>query len=170
MLSVLVAATFPLWASSCRVQNDAGSGPRAAVTTADSALRRGEFTAVPSAPRVVGRRVTGTAEETRTSRGAAVSVELSGLRPQTDYFAHVHTGSCGLPDPGGPHFKFDPNAGNMPPNEVHLHFTTDSSGNGASSTEVPKPLPDNQTLTVVVHQKGDENSLAVKVACATLNA
>ena len=167
----MVAATSPpLAVSSCGVQNDAGSGSRAAATTAETASHRGEFTAVPNAPTGIGRRVSGTAEETRKSRGATVSIRVSGLKPQTDYFAHVHTGSCGLPDPGGPHFKFDPNAGDLPPNEVHLHFTTDGSGNGADSTEVPKPLPDGQTLTVVVHQKGDEYTPAVKIACATLNA
>ncbi len=93
--------------------------------------------------------------------GATVELSASGLAPGGAYMAHVHTGTCA--EQGGPHFKFDPAGGDMPPNEVHLQLQADASGNGLGNALAPKPLPA-QARSVVLHRKQGE----VKVACAEL--
>lgn len=98
--------------------------------------------------------VAGVATQERTADGATTSLEISGLDPETDYISHVHAGACDQEDPGGPHYKFDLNGGDTPPNEIHLAFTTDADGAGTATAD-SAAIPDGEGLTVVVHEQGD---------------
>lgn len=141
----------------------------AASSAPESVTLRGQFAPVMGAP-PAAQGVTGTAEEVRTPNGATVTIDLAGLAPQTEYVAHLHVDACSAPDPGGPHFKFDPNGADTPPNEVHLMFTSDAAGAGTATTEVSRPLPDGEAMTVVVHEAGGHGAAAhgatPKLVCA----
>ncbi|MCI2419457.1 hypothetical protein MOQ72_18605 [Saccharopolyspora sp. K220] len=61
--------------------------------------------------------------------GTTVTLQMTGLQPGENYIAHLHAKPC-AEDNGGGHFKFDPAGPATPPNEVHLAFTADQTGNG----------------------------------------
>lgn len=115
--------------------------------------------------------VEGTATVT-VDDGTSATIELSGLRPNTAYVAHVHEQPCSLDD-GGAHFRFDPDGGERPPNEVHLRFTTDEDGSGTARATNDRDLPIDQALSVVVHEEpGNEHghgTTEAKIACADLS-
>jgi hypothetical protein len=77
--------------------------------------------------------VTGTAQLARCDGGTTVTTEVFGLIPGEDYISHVHAEACA--DDGGPHYQFDPDGGDMPPNEIHLAFTADEDGRGYMTAE-----------------------------------
>lgn len=100
--------------------------------------------------------VTGTAWLARHDAGTTVTVELTGLPPDSDFMSHLHAEACS--DNGGPHFKFDPDGSDQPPNEVHLMFQSD--GEGAASTTVENDNPESEGAQSIVIHHGD-----AKVAC-----
>lgn len=108
----------------------------------------------------------GEAKMVRSDRGTKASLELSGLEPDTDYAAHVHAEPCSE-EKGGPHFQFDPEGSNMPPNEIHLGFTSDSEGRGMNSARNPMEAP-SEARSVVVHQK-KSGGATPRIACADLS-
>jgi len=128
--------------------------------------------------------VSGEATLTRSDDGTEVSIQIDGLRPDTDYVSHVHAGSCDQADPGGPHYKFDPDGSDEPPNEIHLAFTSNADGAGEAEASNSRRIPDGDAGSVVVHAAEEEmhgeghgdamghesggHSHSDKIACADL--
>ena len=105
-------------------------------------------------------RVTGTAHLARYETGTTVTIELTGLPANTEFVSHVHAGTCA--EDGGPHFMFDDSGPAMPPNEIHLAFTSDGAGHGFMTAENAQTVGDD-ARSVVVHPV---RSTSTKVACA----
>jgi Cu-Zn family superoxide dismutase len=122
--------------------------------------------------------VSGEATLDRTEDGTEASIELSGLKPDTEYVAHVHAAGCDQADPGGPHHKFDPNGSDEPPNEIHFSFTSNAEGSGSAEASNDQRIPDGDAGSIVVHEAEPEedgeamehegHSHSDKVACAEL--
>lgn len=140
----------------------------------------GQFELVPDAPSGYSE-LSGEAELTRSEGGTKASIRLSGLQPKTAYVAHVHAAGCDQPDPGGPHFQFDPNGPEMPPNEIHFSFTSSAQGEGEAKASNSRKVPAGEAGSIVVHTAEDESSMAGheatghgghshsdKIACAEL--
>ncbi len=94
--------------------------------------------------------------------GTTITIEFTGLQPGLDYISHLHAGSCD--ESGGPHFKFDPDGADAPPNEIHLTFTSTPEGLGFMTAENDMAVAD-EGQSVVVHLAGQ---MSDKIACAQL--
>ncbi|MEQ8716718.1 MAG: hypothetical protein RIE08_03840 [Acidimicrobiales bacterium] len=103
--------------------------------------------------------VTGTAQLARHDGGTTVTTEVFGLIPGEDYISHVHAEPCA--DNGGPHYRFDPDGSDMPPNEIHLAFTADEEGRGFMTAENDMVAGDD-AVAFVVHPV---DLLDNKIAC-----
>ena len=140
--------------------------------------------------------VGGTATLARPDGGTNASISLTGLQPDSGYEAHLHTGSCDEADPGGPHFKFDPNGSEEPPNEIHFAFGSNEAGEGAAKATSSREVPVGEAGSIVVHaasgtvkthngehheggddhgdggghEGGDDQASSDKIACADLEA
>ncbi len=147
-------------------------------SAADATSVTGDFTSLADTPQAIAK-LSGSAKLVRSDGGTDVSIALSGLRPDTRYASHLHAGACDQPDPGGPHFKFDDNGSEMPPNEIHLPFTTDADGDGRASAHNDATVPKGEGRSIVVHTVAEEHTStkasdghahahAAKIACATL--
>ena len=110
----------------------------------------GSFEALPEAP-AGDKNAGGEAELTRSDGGTDLKIELTGLEPEAEYVAHLHTGGCAGSDPGGPHFQFEKGGSEEPPNEIHLEFESDASGAGEASATSKKEVPEGEAGSVVVH-------------------
>ncbi len=90
----------------------------------------------------------GTAWIARHGGGTTVTIELSGLLPDTQYISHLHNDSCA--QNGGDHYQFEVGGSELPPNEVHLAFTSDADGTGFMTAENDQVAgPD--AVAIVVH-------------------
>ncbi len=136
---------------------DADATPAMDVTGAD--LLTGSFELLDTRPSGYDS-VRGDAAIARSDAGTTVTVEFSGLVPGVDYIAHLHDGACA--DGGGQHYKFDPNGSDVPPNEVHLAFTSDETGNGFMTAENEMTAGDD-AISIVVHPL---EFIDNKIACA----
>ena len=76
---------------------------------------------------------TGTAQMAVHDHGTTVTLRLSNLLPNTDYISHVHAEPCAAD--GGAHYRFDPEGGELPPNEIHIDFTSGDDGSGFMTAE-----------------------------------
>ncbi|MEZ5077376.1 MAG: hypothetical protein R2725_08040 [Solirubrobacterales bacterium] len=120
----------------------------------------------------------GEADLTRTEGGTTVSISLTGLEPNTEYVSHLHVGGCQPPLVGGPHFKFDREGSDEPPNEIHLTFSSDAEGAGAAEANSDQEVPAGEAGSVVVHLASEMKMSAFvheeghehpdKIACAEL--
>lgn len=125
----------------------------------------------------------GTAEVKRSTSGTKARIELTNFPPDHVMLGHLHAGACTDSDPGGAHFRFDPNGGEAPPNEIHFNITTDSNGSATVSTTNKSRVPDGAAKSIVIHMgvpkvqaqgmalNGDghtTHSHLLKVACADL--
>lgn len=110
----------------------------------------GRFEAVVDAP-IGYANVAGEATLERPDGGTEASISLTGLKPDTAYLAHLHTGGCGGADPGGSHFKFDPTGSEEPPNEIHLAFTSNGEGEGEATAGSDREVPGGEAGSIVVH-------------------
>ncbi|HEU5104612.1 MAG TPA: hypothetical protein VFU11_02100 [Solirubrobacterales bacterium] len=173
VLFAVVAATALAACGSSDESTTASGGDEAAAVS-------GEFTPVADAP-AGSSKVTGEAEIERADGGTTVSIQLSGLEPKTAYMAHLHTGGCDQSDPGGPHFQFEKGGSEEPPNEIHLEFTTNASGEGEAEATSKREVPAGEAGSVVVHsteEEGPHHEMAAlvhegqhhsdKIACAEL--
>ncbi|MGI9666661.1 MAG: superoxide dismutase family protein [Acidimicrobiia bacterium] len=97
--------------------------------------------------------VSGNAWLARHDGGTTVTVELHGLAPGADFTSHVHAGSCA--DGGGPHYKFDPEGGHHPPNEIHLTFSASDDGHGFMTAENGQVAGEAATSVAVHAVDGD---------------
>lgn len=94
-----------------------------------------------------------------------VTLAVTGLVPDREYGAHVHTGACGAdPADAGPHYQndvdpeqpsTDPAYAN-PENEVWLDFRTDDDGNATSDTSVPWAPRPGEANSVVIHAESTQ--------------
>lgn len=124
-------------------------------------LASGSFVLLATAPTGY-EEVSGTADLARHEGGTTVSIELSGLPSDTEFISHVHAGTCS--EDGGPHFMFEPDGAAMPPNEIHLAFTSNADGIGFMTAENDNTVGP-EASSVVVHPV---RSTSAKVACADL--
>ncbi|MBT8217045.1 MAG: superoxide dismutase family protein [Acidimicrobiia bacterium] len=124
-------------------------------------LASGVFQRLESAP-VGYDAVAGRAWLARHGAGTTVTIDLTGLLPNSPHIAHVHAGACA--EAGGPHFQFDPGGSTMPPNQIHLMLTSDSDGHGFMTVASAR-VATRAARSVVVHPV---NAMDAKVACAEL--
>jgi len=129
-----------------------GGGDSATTETSggENAPVTGQFAPVadaPSAYSIVG----GEAELERSGGGTTVAISLNGLEPKTAYIAHLHSGGCDQPDPGGPHFQFEKGGSEEPPNEIHLRFTANAAGEGEAETTSKREVPAGEAGSIVLH-------------------
>lgn len=131
----------------------------------------GDFAKVATAPKGT-KKISGTAEMVLSAAGTEVQVVASGLDPKAVYVAHVHADACSAADPGGAHFKYTPDGGDMPPNEIHIPITVNAKGKAKGEATNPvKAGP--EAKSVVIHLKRPAGAKAdeakpPKVACADL--
>lgn len=125
----------------------------------DAELRKGEFALLPDAPQG-SPEMAGAAYLARTDDGTTLTVDVTGLEPDTDYTSHLHEGVCA--DGAGDHFKFDADGSDQPPNEVHLIVAADADGGAA--TTITNENPDSQGVRSMVLHLED----GTKFACADL--
>lgn len=86
-----------------------------------------------------------------TSTGdTSVRVAATGLRPSTEYMAHVHDADCDENPPGGGHWLADPDGEDAPGNIIELSFTTSESGVGSATAGSDLAL-DDRAESFVVH-------------------
>jgi hypothetical protein len=98
-----------------------------------AALARGEYALMDTRPAGYDD-VVGTAVIARSPQGTTITTELSGLLPNVDYIGHAHAKACG-DDNAGPHYQFEVGGADVPPNEIHLAFTSDGNGDGFMTAE-----------------------------------
>jgi len=121
----------------------------------------------------------GEADLTRADGATTVAIDLAGLEPDTEYMSHLHIGGCAAPEVGGPHFKFDAEGSDQPPNEIHMMFESDADGDGAAEAESDREVPAGEAGSVVVHLAAEAKMTAShdregahehpdKIACAEL--
>jgi hypothetical protein len=111
----------------------------------------GQLEPIAGAPAGYGS-LAGEASLERTDEGTVTTLRATGLTPTTAYVAHLHTAGCSGSDPGGPHFKFDPTAGDEPPNEIHLEFSSDASGSGKAEASSDREVPAGKAGSLVLHE------------------
>jgi hypothetical protein len=108
----------------------------ASATRADevegAALATGEFVLLDTRPQGFDD-MTGTAWIARHAAGTTLTLEVEGLIPNADYISHVHADVCA--NNGGDHYQFEIGGSELPPNEIHLAFTSDADGNGFMTAE-----------------------------------
>ena len=121
----------------------------------------GTFAAVAGAPSAYSE-VGGEAVLTRAGGGTEVTIELTGLEPETEYMAHLHTEGCGGSDPGGPHFQFEKGGSEEPPNEIHFEFESNASGEGRAVAKSDREVPQGEAGSVVVHFGGHSQMSALR--------
>lgn len=134
----------------------------ASATRADevdgAALATGEFALMETRPQGFDD-TSGTAWVARHSAGTTVTVELEGLLPDADYISHLHADACA--NDGGDHYQFEIGGSDMPPNEIHLAFTSDADGNGFMTAENHQ-IAGIDAVAFVVHPM---NLIDNKIAC-----
>jgi hypothetical protein len=132
-----------------------GSGSGTTGETAE--IVSGDFTPVADVPAGYSE-VSGEADIQRPENGGTVvSFRVTGLEPQTDYIAHLHTGGCDQTDPGGPHFQFKKGGSEESPNEIHLEFTSDDGGEGKARVSTDREVPVGEAGSVVIHTAEEES-------------
>lgn len=124
-------------------------------------LVTGHFEGLSTAPAGY-ERIGGHAWLARHDGGTTVTIEIVGLQPDESFISHLHAGSCA--ESGGPHYQFEANGGTMPPNEIHLMFTSDEDGSAFLSVEHERVAGPAAT-SLVVHSAA---TMEPKVACADL--
>ena len=122
-------------------------------------LRAGQFALLDTRPPGMDN-AAGTAWLATHDGGTTVTVRMTGLQPGEKYVSHLHAQPCAQ-DSGGPHFKFDPQGPEQPPNEVHLAFAADESGAGFMTANNARAADDAQSIVVHPAEATDN-----RIACA----
>lgn len=125
----------------------------------DGALARGDYRLLDTRPAGYDD-VDGTAVIARHDGGTTVTTELTGLLPNVDYISHVHAQAC-ADDNAGPHYQFEPGGSTLPPNEIHLAFTSGDDGTGFMTVE-NHAVAGADAVSFVVHP---EEFVDNKIAC-----
>lgn len=168
--SALLAVAVPLVLAGCgddKSQTTASESPLADGTYA------GHFSKLATAPPGT-KQIGGQAAMVLSASGTKVTVTATGLDPKAVYVAHVHSDTCSAADPGGPHYKYAPDGGDEPPNELHLMIAVDKKGRGTGETTNPVKAGAS-AKSVVLHLERTAGSKAdeikpPKLACADLAA
>ncbi|MDQ2630636.1 MAG: hypothetical protein M3Y75_06640 [Actinomycetota bacterium] len=143
----LIVAVLALVAAAALAACGSGSG----TTGETGTIVSGDLLPIAGAPAAYSD-VSGEADIQRLDGGSTVvSLSASGLQPETRYIAHLHTGGCDQPEPGGPHFQFEKGGSEEPPNELHLQFTSDAAGDGKATTSSKREVPPGEAGSVVIH-------------------
>ncbi|VXC43389.1 superoxide dismutase family protein [Nocardioides sp. AX2bis] len=124
----------------------------------DGDREKGEFVVLDTAP-PGSDEVAGEAFLAQDDSGTTVTIRLIGLEPGVDYVSHLHDAGCAEGD-GGDHFKFDPDGGDVPPNEVHLGFTATEQGTGQATVTNDQRVEDGAPSIVVHPAEATDNRLA----------
>lgn len=123
-----------------------------------AALARGEYVLLDTRPAGYDD-VEGAAVIARHGGGTTVTTELTGLLPNVDYISHVHAQAC-TDDNAGPHYQFEPGGPTVPPNEIHLAFTSDDEGKGFMTAK-NHDVAGGEAVSFVVHpQQFVDNKIA----------
>ncbi len=117
----------------------------------------GSIAPVEGAP-AADEKVGGEATLERVGGATIVSLRATGLAPRAEYVAHLHTGGCDQADPGGPHFKFNANGGDEPPNEIHLEFESGADGSGKARVSSDREVPAGEAGSIVIHEAESEHA------------
>lgn len=134
---------------------------------------RGTFATVPAPPEGT-KQGGGTAVMTITDAGTKLTIAPTGLDPEAVYVAHVHDDACSAADPGGAHFKFNRDAGDMPPNEIHIGtiaITKTGVGTGETTNEA-KAGADAKSIVVHLKRRSAADTVEAKppkILCADLS-
>lgn len=148
----------------------------------------GEHTALTYDEAAVPVGSTVTVDEEDHDGKTTVTLDVSGLAPNRDFGAHVHTKPCGpKPSDSGPHYQnvpdpaatpespsVDPAYAN-PENEVWLDITTDGQGAAHASSTVDWEFRDGEANSVVLHDKhtmtspGHAGSAGDRLACVDVD-
>lgn len=86
----------------------------------------------------------GTAQMAVHDHGTTVTLRLSNLLSSTDSISHVHEEPWSTG--GGSHYRFDPDAGKLPPNEIHIDFASDDDSTGFMTAENANRVDESATL------------------------
>ncbi|WP_323793117.1 CHRD domain-containing protein [Nocardioides sp.] len=124
----------------------------------DGDVTSGEFSVLDTAP-PGSDGAAGQAWLAQNDDGTTVTIRLTGLAPDTAYMAHLHAEACAS-DNGGPHFMFDLDGSEMPPNEVHLAFTADDDGAGEVTVTNEQRVGDGAPSVVIHPTDAMDNRLA----------
>ena len=129
---------------------------------ASGELRMGTFQPLPDAPGAASD-ISGHVWTAENADGTRTTVEAMGLRPGSAYMGHLHAQPCAR-DAGGPHFAFDPDGPEAPPNEVHLMLTADQQGMGMATVENSRQVGA-KAQSAVLHVPGGD----ARMVCADLS-
>ncbi|MEM9746539.1 MAG: hypothetical protein AAF945_07575 [Actinomycetota bacterium] len=124
-----------------------------------AALASGEFALLDTRPQGYDD-LAGTAAIARHDAGTTVTTEITGLLPNVEYISHVHELPCS-DENGGDHFQFVEGDVEVPPNEIHLAFTSDNDGNGFMTAE-NDAVAGETAVSFVVHPR---EFIDNKIAC-----
>lgn len=124
--------------------------------------------------------LTGRAHLVRTGNGRTLlTVHVKGLVPGAGYGVHLHDAPCSSANPGGGHYKFDPEGPVQPPNELWASsdphdpmagVTANAAGN-AHGHGVAEWRAARSAQAVVIHidfKRGGSPRGGAKLACADL--
>lgn len=148
LLAVLAATTA---LAACGSSDSSDSDDDAAVS--------GEFEPLAGAPSGYAH-LGGEATLERADGGTELSISLTGLKFDTAYEGHLHSGGCDQADPGGPHFKFDPSGSEEPPNEIHLDFVSNGKGEGEAKASSEREVPVGEAGSVVLHLADEDDEVS----------
>ncbi|WP_135849041.1 PQQ-dependent sugar dehydrogenase, partial [Serinibacter arcticus] len=114
----------------------------------------------------------GTATLVKSATGTTVTVDATGLEPDSSQASHLHAGTCSTM---GGHYKHDPSGSSAPPNEIWVssdpadprgNLVADADGN-ASGSGSAEWIARQEPLSVMIH----ENVLpGLPIACADFSA
>jgi hypothetical protein len=140
------AGTEPMTTDMDMNMGDSDATP--ADDVAGAALARGQYSLMDTRPEGYDD-VAGTAVIARSPLGTTITTELTGLLPNVDYISHAHAQAC---DDGnaGSHYQFEVGGSEIPPNEIHLAFTSDNDGIGFMTAENAK-IAGSDAVAFVVH-------------------
>ncbi|MEM9039586.1 MAG: hypothetical protein AAGD33_06800 [Actinomycetota bacterium] len=124
-----------------------------------AALASGEFALLDTRPEGYDD-LAGAAAIARHAAGTTVTTEITGLLPNVEYISHVHELPCS-DENGGDHFQFVEGDVEVPPNEIHLAFTSDNDGNGFMTAE-NDAVAGETAVSFVVHPR---EFIDNKIAC-----
>ncbi len=156
------------------VVHEPESGERIACSDLSSSLlafRNGVFWATDIGNELYGSgAISGRAKLSVSATGvSSLAMYVSGLTPDTDYKAHVHSGDC--QSGGGKHYwqNMETKA-DVPENGLFPYFTTGTAGTGmveVSNSFIVRP----DARSVVIHETGgvDDENTGKRIACADLN-
>ena len=130
----------------------------------DGDVQKGTFLVLPTAP-PGSEDVGGDAWLAQNDEGTTVTVRLTGLEPGIEYVSHLHAQTCEQ-DNGGPHFAFDPDGEEVPPNEIHLGFTASEDGSGEATVTNDRRVED-QAPAIVIHPA---DAMDNRLVCADFGA